>query len=50
MRSAEDTLKFLRRWRERLMQRCRGKVERLSEDEFGQLTTLNTMISYIAEE
>lgn len=42
-------ISFLEDWRKRLLARHPGHSERLSEEEFGQLVTLNTVISYVTD-
>ena len=50
MRNPEDIRAFAVKWRERLLARRDGRAELLSEEEFGQLVTLNTMIDYIGND
>lgn len=38
---------FCEMWRNRLLARHSGRTEKLSEEEFGQLVALNTVIYYI---
>lgn len=43
----DRVLKFANNWRSRLLARHPGHVERLSDEGFGQLVTLNTIICFI---
>jgi hypothetical protein len=48
--NAEDIVKFCHTWRARLLERRRERAEMLSEEEFGQLVTINTIIAYATDE
>jgi hypothetical protein len=46
---ADDVLRFVETWRTRLLARHPYHPALLSDEEFGQLVTLNTVIAYITE-
>jgi hypothetical protein len=39
---------FVTQWRARILSRRDGRTEQLSDEELGQLVTLNTILEYLA--
>lgn len=47
MRTAAEVKDFALKWRERILARRANRSELLSEEEFGQLVTLNTIVDFV---
>lgn len=48
-RDGLETLKFCQSWRARILAKHPGNPQQLSDEEFGRLVALNTIISFITE-